>query len=218
MAQSSTYTVPAAVSGNVFRTTVNTVLGDIITTNSGATAPVGIEVRIGMLWYNTAATTISGIPSGTVGVCTAVTNQGTETGAGTWTPVGTEGAITEAHFTTVFGSSTKDLGDISSVYTAATDALALSIDDNTVDVDELNATVDATPANDAGKLLSLDSAGTGLEWTEVDTTIADLSIAAGKLINNTLTTTQMATNIKSSGQLNIPTFVLSGSTLTITTT
>ena len=158
MAQNSTYNIPNTV-GATFRSNINSALGDVVTTNSGALAPTGVEVNIGMLWYNTDGATVSGIPGGTVGVCTAVANQGTETGVGTWTPVGTEGAITEAQFTTVFGSS-KDLGDITSTYTASTDTLDLTIESNAVDVDELNAT-----APTAGQILTASSA-TEFSWAD----------------------------------------------------
>ena len=38
--------------------------------------------------------------------------------------------------------------------------------DDAIDVDELNSVIDATPANDAGKVLTLNATGTGLEWSD----------------------------------------------------
>ena len=38
--------------------------------------------------------------------------------------------------------------------------------DDAIDVDELNSVIDATPANDAGKVLTLNADGTGLEWSD----------------------------------------------------
>ena len=37
---------------------------------------------------------------------------------------------------------------------------------DTVDTNELNSVIDATPANDAGKVLTLNATGTGLEWSD----------------------------------------------------
>ena len=62
----------------------NNILPSIATNNSSDVAPVAANgVAVGMLWYNSGSD-VSGIPAGTVGVCTAVSG-----GAGTWTPVQT---------------------------------------------------------------------------------------------------------------------------------
>ena len=80
----SDYTI-ADQTGASFLTDINGQLEAIQTNNSKDTAPVALDgVAVGMLWYNSATMNQSGIPAGTVGVCTAVSG-----GAGTWTPVQT---------------------------------------------------------------------------------------------------------------------------------
>ena len=68
----SDYTI-ADQTGASFLTDINGQLAAIQTNNSKGTAPVAADgVAVGMLWYNSATTTQSGIPAGTVGVCTSI--------------------------------------------------------------------------------------------------------------------------------------------------
>ena len=92
----------------------NNILPSIATNNSSDVAPVAAEgVAVGMLWYNSASSDVSGIPAGTVGVCTAVNG-----GAGTWTPVQTTvddslaSESTTVALSSIGGKTLKDVQDI----------------------------------------------------------------------------------------------------------
>ena len=67
MSQQGDYNL-ANQTGAGFRTELNQILGDIITSNSGPSAPTGSEIVIGMFWYDETDTELK--------VCTAVSGSG----------------------------------------------------------------------------------------------------------------------------------------------
>ena len=91
--------------GASFLTDINGQLNAIRTNNSKVTAPVGTEdtantgdgvgdgIAVGMLWYNSSSGTLSTIPAGGIGVCTAVSGSGS-TATGTWVVVQTGPIVT----------------------------------------------------------------------------------------------------------------------------
>ena len=178
----SDYTI-ADQTGASFLTDINGQLAAIQTNNSKATAPVAADgVAVGMLWYNSAGTTQSGIPAGTVGVCTAV-----NAGVGTWATVGnTDAAIN----TLIAAGITGKQNTLSSSATVPTNAVVQgSIADNAVGLAELagiargSVIVGNSSGNPAvvngstDQVLSTNSSG--------DAVWADAAAGSGTLLNRT---------------------------------
>ena len=105
----------------------------------------------------TAPVTSTGGTTPTIGVTTGAVVDG---GAG----LSTQDQI----FDFVTGRMLALNGDVVAAATAlgtGTTTLSTALQPNTVDVSEINAAIDAVPGNDAGKVLTLNDTGTGLEWT-----------------------------------------------------
>lgn len=86
MAQNSDYTLDNQ-SGMGLRAEINQTLGDIISSNSGVTAPTGARLEVGMLWYNTSTGNVSGVAANNLAFCSAVTGTGAAR-TGTWSQLG----------------------------------------------------------------------------------------------------------------------------------
>ena len=120
---------------------------------------------------------ISSSADGIMDVNSGNTDTITVTGGQVKTVTAITGAVADGATTLVTGDGVHDYledtaiqltGDVLAADTdltiGGTTMISTSLAIDTVDLAEINAAQDATPANDAGKVLTIDSAGTGLEW------------------------------------------------------
>ena len=120
---------------------------------------------------------ISSSADGIIDVISGSTDQISVTGVQTKTVTALTGAVADGAMTLVTGDQVHDYlvdtaiqltGDVVAADTdltiGGTTMLSTSLAIDTVDLAEINAAQDATPLNDAGKVLTINSAGTGLVW------------------------------------------------------